>query len=306
MSRGLAAYLLSLAAPAVVLSIACAAPSGPGPAAPEPAKTLLIKGALSYLARIALPPTSSAVVELREISGGEGVVVADQRLDLKGRQVPIPFELTVDRTKIVSGRRYGVRGSVFVDGQPRWVTETVPIEPTGSPLDLGTLLMKPFQAPAFDTTYRCGDQSVRVGVEQETMRLAVGNDTFDLRQVPAASGAKYEAVADPSTSFWSKGDRAMLVVKGRAYPECSKERGAPAAGGVSRATGNEPTWRLEIGNGLSVSPPATTMKACAPALMGQEAVFLEILRNTQRFELKPDGALVLHASDRRTITARRG
>jgi len=46
--------------------------------------------------------------------------------------------------------------------------------------------------------------------------------------------------------------------------------------------------------------------ACAPALMRQEDLFLDVLRNLQRFTLSPDGALILHTGDGRTITARRG
>jgi heat shock protein HslJ len=39
--------------------------------------------------------------------------------------------------------------------------------------------------------------------------------------------------------------------------------------------------------------------------MQQEAVFLEVLRGVRRFDIGPDGALVLYANDRRTIKARR-
>jgi len=58
--------------------------------------------------------------------------------------------------------------------------------------------------------------------------------------------------------------------------------------------------------GLTVAKIATTRMACAPALMRQEDLFLAVLRNLQRFTLSPDGALILHAGDGRTITARRG
>jgi heat shock protein HslJ/membrane-bound inhibitor of C-type lysozyme len=59
------------------------------------------------------------------------------------------------------------------------------------------------------------------------------------------------------------------------------------------------------GEGLTVSKIVTTLKACAPALMTQEAKFLDVLANVRRFEVRPDGALVLSTSDGRTITARR-
>jgi heat shock protein HslJ len=39
--------------------------------------------------------------------------------------------------------------------------------------------------------------------------------------------------------------------------------------------------------------------------MAQERLFLDVLQNVRRFDLRPDGALVLQTDDRRTITARR-
>jgi heat shock protein HslJ len=46
--------------------------------------------------------------------------------------------------------------------------------------------------------------------------------------------------------------------------------------------------------------------SCAPSLMAQEARFCEVLRDVKRFEIRADGALVLHTDDRRSILARRG
>jgi heat shock protein HslJ len=59
------------------------------------------------------------------------------------------------------------------------------------------------------------------------------------------------------------------------------------------------------GEGLSVSKAAGTMMACSPELMRQEALFLDLLQNVRRFDLSPDGALILETDDRRTLTARR-
>jgi uncharacterized lipoprotein YbaY len=47
-------------------------------------------------------------------------VVAEQRIELKGRQVPVPFELTVDRAKLVAGKQYSVRGAFFSGARPTW------------------------------------------------------------------------------------------------------------------------------------------------------------------------------------------
>jgi heat shock protein HslJ/membrane-bound inhibitor of C-type lysozyme len=97
--------------------------------------------------------------------------------------------------------------------------------------------------PAFETTLRCGEQRITVDHKDDGLRLTVGDESFDLRPVEAASGVKYAAVDDPSTTFWSKGDRALLEVRGQAYPECANTDGEEP---VFRATGNEPDWLLEI------------------------------------------------------------
>ena len=119
--------------------------------------------------------------------------------------------------------------------------ETQPPAIQGEPTDSERIA-----PPAFETTLRCGAQEITVGhTEAEGLRLTVGDETFDLRPVEAASGAKYAAANDPSTTFWSKGDRALLEVRGQAYPECTTVADAVP---VFRATGNEPGWLLEIGD----------------------------------------------------------
>jgi heat shock protein HslJ/membrane-bound inhibitor of C-type lysozyme len=90
---------------------------------------------------------------------------------------------------------------------------------------------------------RCGDQIASTEYTKDSMRLTVGAETFDLRRVRTASGAKYEAAGDPSTSFWSKGSIGTLVVRGKTYPQCAW---IGAEDERFRATGNEPGWLLDI------------------------------------------------------------
>ena len=59
------------------------------------------------------------------------------------------------------------------------------------------------------------------------------------------------------------------------------------------------------GEGLTVGKAAGTMMACEPAIMQQEGLFLDVLRNVRAFDFRDDGALVLRAGDGRTIVARR-
>ncbi len=398
----------------------------------ERAPTLPIKGSMAYRERIALPPDASAVVELREAGGADGRVVAEYRSALKGRQVPVAFELNVDRAKLAATARYALRGAIQVGGRPAWTTDPVAIDPSAAAIDVGLLRLARHAPMAFASTLRCGERSVTIGHVGELLRMETGGETFDLRHARSASGARYEAVGDPSTTFWSKGDRATVVVRGQVWPECLAAHAPPLP---FRATGNEPGWRLDIdarvmalqadegrtrveaptpvaepgdgfsrfrapaaglglvatiferrcvdsmsgmpypnavtvtfgtrtldgcggdpaallqgaewmvedlagagivdrsratlafsadgrvagrgscnrytagyaltGETLSITRPASTMMACAPALMQQEQRFLDLLGQVRRFSIDARGGLVLHAADGRTITARR-
>jgi heat shock protein HslJ len=60
------------------------------------------------------------------------------------------------------------------------------------------------------------------------------------------------------------------------------------------------------GEGLRINDAiAATRMACPPALMRQEATFLEILGSVTAHDIRPDGALVITGAGDRTIVARR-
>jgi heat shock protein HslJ/uncharacterized lipoprotein YbaY len=308
--------------------------------------TTTIRGALSYRERMALPPDALAVVEVRAGSI-EGRVVGDSHIDLEGKQVPVPFEVSA---LLSPGKTYVARGAVFAGGLPAWVSDAVAIDPAqGATIDLGTMLMTRPAPGAYKSTLPCGDESVVVGFSKTAMLLTVGGETFEMKPVSAASGAKYEAVGDPTTTFWNKGDRTTITVKGRTLPECGHGNPAPAredpsAAGASTAPGKElegAEWVVQdiagkkpIANSqvtlnfsggtvagkascnsytaqftvarqvVTVSQPTSTMMMCEK-LMDQEKSFLDILQKTKRYEITPDGALVLHTEDGRTLIARR-
>ena len=204
-----------MAAAAAVFSLAGCAGE---PAVTPP--TLSIKGALTYRERIALPPDSVAIVELRDISSADAAVVAEQRIALAGRQVPVPFELSVDRATLSAGKFFAVRGAILLGARASWVGASIAIDPTQPAIDLGVLNMTRVEPLAFASTLRCGDQLVMVGMAGDALTVVVDSTRYPLRPVVSASGARYEAVGDPTTTFWSRGERATLVVKGTAYPEC--------------------------------------------------------------------------------------
>jgi len=205
--------------------------------------TLLITGQLTYLPRIALTPDSLAIVELRDSASADAPVVAERRMALQGRQVPLPFELGVDRATLVPGVRYAVRGGILAAGRPSWATEPLVVDTAAETIELGELVMTPVRARGFASTLRCGDLTITVGFQGDLLRLEAGAEAIDLKQVESASGARFSAGTEPPTTFWSKGERATLVLHGVTYPECVVQRAeAPAF----RARGNEPGWSLVI------------------------------------------------------------
>ena len=103
------------------------------------------------------------------------------------------------------------------------------------------------QQPSSSVKYVCGDQPIEVTTADDKATVRVGRETFSMTRVVSASGAKYEGESDPSTMFWSKGDRATLSVRGETYPECVRADAPQDSQEVLRASGFEPGWTVEIG-----------------------------------------------------------
>ncbi|MDP2030153.1 MAG: META domain-containing protein [Thiobacillus sp.] len=228
----------------VLLMLAgCASDAGGKPSAPAHAVT--IKGALVYRERLALPPDSTAVVELRDTSSASVGVVAEQRVALAGRQVPIPFELVVDRAALPGGKTYSVRGAIEQAGQVTWLSAATVIDLQQDAIDLGLLNLQAVQGgEPVAVSWRCGDQLADTEEIGGKLRLTLGGTHYNMRQVEAASGAQYAALDDATTTFWSKGERARLTVKGKAWSGCVRADQVVAA---FRAGGHEPDWHLEMG-----------------------------------------------------------
>lgn len=124
------------------------ASSGPSPgpgSSPTPiAEPLVIRGELAYRARIALPPDAVAVVELR--ARADAPPLAQQRIPLAGRQLPVAFELTADRRQVRGDGSAVLQGAVLVGVEALWETEPLSIPPVPGPIELGRLWMRQVQA----------------------------------------------------------------------------------------------------------------------------------------------------------------
>lgn len=96
--------------------------TGPG-REPQAAR---VTGTVTYLQRSALPPTATIQVQLADVSRADApaVVLAEQRIDAQGRQVPFPFELTYDPSRIDPRMTYAVQARIEAGGRLLFINDT--------------------------------------------------------------------------------------------------------------------------------------------------------------------------------------
>ena len=99
----------------------------------------------------------------------------------------------------------------------------------------------------FESAFRCGDRLIRVGYSDDRLVMDTGAGRVVMDQVPAASGAKYEAEGDPGFVFWERGGVALVTLSGVDLPECHVS--FPMDGAPVTARGTEPFWSAVIDQG---------------------------------------------------------
>ena len=84
-----------------------------------------VSGTVTYMVRMALPPEAVVDVQLQDVSRADAkaTVIAEEKITVGDRQVPIPFELKVEPGKIEPSHTYAVRAEIVVDGQMRFTSE---------------------------------------------------------------------------------------------------------------------------------------------------------------------------------------
>lgn len=104
------------------------------------------------------------------------------------------------------------------------------------------------------------------------------------------------------------GEWVIEDVDGRGIVDASRATlafdGEGRIGGRGSCNSYGGSYRLS-GEGLALSQVFSTQMACVEALMRQEQRVFAILEAVNRFEVDDTGALILHAGDGRTLTARR-
>ncbi|MGO5000081.1 META domain-containing protein [Oceanisphaera sp. W20_SRM_FM3] len=308
-----------------------------------PSEQHQLTGSLSYLSRIALAPNSIAEVTIRDTSEADGKIIAEQRIELEGQELPIPFTLELNNQKLDAGT-YSLSALIKEQSRLSWRSAPVGVSGKLSDMALGNLQLQQVTDYEFNSLMQCGEQRIHVAFADELALLRIKDQTLTLEQVIAASGARYQLANDPSTELWNKGDKAQLKVKGKAYPECVS--GADASDTTAILQGGE--WQVTNLNGEDVSMPADaeepsegslnfndegrlfgrafcnnvmgnyqlngdklstdqlagTMMMCTAAQMKHERTMLDVLGHAKRIEFTAEGELVIFAADGKTLTAR--
>jgi putative lipoprotein len=109
----------------------------------KPLNVETVSGTVSYLQRMALPPEAVIQVQLLDVSVADAPakVIAEESINLGQRQVPVPFELNFDSTKIDQKHTYALSAKVTVKGELRFITDkSYPVVTRGNPLRVDMIL----------------------------------------------------------------------------------------------------------------------------------------------------------------------
>jgi uncharacterized lipoprotein YbaY len=102
-----------------------------------------VTGTVTYRQRMALPPNAQIEVSLEDVSQADAAakLVAEQKMTLGERQVPVPFALKFDPAKIDPTHSYGVRAKIVVDGEVRFASDQAyPVLTMGHPSSVEVLV----------------------------------------------------------------------------------------------------------------------------------------------------------------------
>jgi putative lipoprotein len=204
----------------------------------------VVKGAVAYRERVALPPDAVVEVWMMDVSPMIMIqaLIAETTVRSEGRQVPIPFELRYDPGRIVADHDYGVKAVIKSAGEILFETpKAQPVITKGNPASVDLWLTRAALAPT--------EAGVEGGLRGTAWRLE------DLGGVGVVD--RVEATLE----FLEDG---KVVGRG----SCNRFAGAVEISGQA----------------MKFGPLASTKMACPEAVMNQEDRYLKALQDAERFE----------------------
>lgn len=93
----------------------------------QPLHSATVSGTVSYRERIALSENARVDVSLADVSTQDapGIVIAQTSFAAAGRQVPLPFVISYDPTRIDANRAYALHATIRSEGQLLFTSDTV-------------------------------------------------------------------------------------------------------------------------------------------------------------------------------------
>ena len=84
-----------------------------------------VTGTVAYRERMALPPTAVIKVQLVDVSRADAkaIVLGEQIIEAKGKQVPFAFEIPYDPATIEANHTYAVQARIEDGGQLRFIND---------------------------------------------------------------------------------------------------------------------------------------------------------------------------------------
>jgi heat shock protein HslJ/uncharacterized lipoprotein YbaY len=209
----------------------------------RPPEPFFLEAELSYPERIALPGEAEMLVAVDAVDESGRRSLTRFTSGLEGRQVPIPLGFSVQPERH-EAPLYEFSAAIVAEDSLLRLTGPVLVLPEDGRARLGEVRLRPPMDAGFGQAWRCGATAVMFGAVGKQAFLAVDGRLHAVRQAPAASGVRYRAIDDPALGLDEKGGAIQLVRGEGSGTECHPVEALepPLSGG-----GNEPGWRIEIG-----------------------------------------------------------
>jgi uncharacterized lipoprotein YbaY/phosphoglycolate phosphatase-like HAD superfamily hydrolase len=235
-------------------------------------ETGTITGTVAYRQRIALPPDAVVHVRLEDVSKADApsTLVSDARVPTEGRQVPIPFRLAYDASKIDASHTYHLRASILSGGSVLFTTtQAYPVLTQGAGREAQIILQQ-----------ASGGAQPSVGANPPSAgSVALEGPRWRLVELGSASAIDSEV-----------GPGAGIMFVGKDH-SIAANTGVNGLGGTYSLTGD----RLAITTGVM------TMMAGPEPLMKQEQAFLAALKRVTSYRIS---ATTLELLEGETVLAR--